>query len=265
MTTATLQDKTRQDPPDNSIEAFLDHLRDSGYAEYTLWKKRSILKCFAQWTKQKRITVDDLNDCHVEAFVGRSPRRGKDQVVFELAVLRQFFRYLHLGVGLQDPPVQNDMSSAIGLLRCYEDYLRRDRGLAENSVHVYVAFIRHYLASLATPTGCISPQSFDTFAIRDFVLGQTHNRSAEYVRLLATALRSFFRFLFLSGQVPRDLAPSAQSLQIPPNHSARVSLTRGGRTRVDSHGSIDTHWAARLCHSASPGSARSACGRNCLA
>lgn len=205
MTTATLLDKTRQDPPDNCIEAFLDRLRGSGYAEYTLWKKRSVLKCFAQWTKQKRITIDDLGDNRVEAFVRRSPRRGKDQVAFELAVLRQLFRYLRPEVG---PPAQKDVSSTIGLLRRYEDYLRRDRGLAENSVHVYVPFIRHYLESKATPTGCISPQSFDTFAIRDFVLGQTQNRSAEYVRLLATALRSFFRFLFLSGQVLRDLAPS---------------------------------------------------------
>ncbi len=136
MTTATLLDKTRQDPPDNCIEAFLDHLRGSGYAEYTLWKKRSVLKCFAQWTKQKRITVDDLDDNHVEAFVARSPRRGKDQVAFELAVLRQLSRYLHPEAGPQDRPAQKDVSSAIGLPRCYEDCLRRDRGLAENSVHV---------------------------------------------------------------------------------------------------------------------------------
>jgi site-specific recombinase XerD len=44
--------------------------------------------------------------------------------------------------------------------------------------------------------------------VRDFVLKQTRNRSTEYVRLLATALRSFFRFLFLSGQMPVDLSPA---------------------------------------------------------
>ena len=44
--------------------------------------------------------------------------------------------------------------------------------------------------------------------IRDFVLSQARDRSAEYARLLATALRSFFRFLFLSGQILRDLSPS---------------------------------------------------------
>jgi site-specific recombinase XerD len=49
---------------------------------------------------------------------------------------------------------------------------------------------------------------FDTLAIRKFILGHIDNRSGEYVRLLATSLRSFFRFLFLSGRIPRDLSPS---------------------------------------------------------
>jgi len=195
-------------PLDDYVETFLDHLRPSGYAEYTLCKKRSFLRCFARWAEQRRIAVDDLDDGHVAAFVARSPQRAKANVAFELAVMRQFFRHLRPEPGHEGPPVQEDVSAAACLLRSYENYLRRGRGLAENSIHVYVPFIRHYLASQATPTGCISPLSFDTLAIREFILAQTPHRSAEYVRLLSTALRSFFRFLFLSGQILRDLAPS---------------------------------------------------------
>jgi len=83
------------------------------------------------------------------------------------------------------PPPQESTSVAGDLLRRYEEYLRQDRGLAENSVHVYVPFIRDFLASRFASTGCAAPQTFDALAIRDFVLGQTDNRSAEYVRLLA--------------------------------------------------------------------------------
>jgi integrase/recombinase XerD len=208
MTTATIQDGARQNVLDNFIEPFLKHLRATGYAERTLRKKRSVLRAFGRWTKRRRITVADLNDSHLAGFIARSPRRRKARVAFDRAVIRLFFGYLRPRAGLQGPPVQEDVSAAGGLLQCYEDYLRKDRGLAENSVHVYVPFIRDFLASQATPTGCVSPQSFNTLAIRDFVLGQTRSRSAEYIRLLATALRSFFRFLFLSGQILRDLAPS---------------------------------------------------------
>ena len=53
-----------------------------------------------------------------------------------------------------------------------KSYLRKDRGLAENSVHVYVPFIREFLASQFTATGCMAPQAFEALSIRDFVLSQ---------------------------------------------------------------------------------------------
>lgn len=206
MTTLTAEDGIREHLLKDRIEPFLKQLRDAGYAERTLRKKRTVTRAFARWVKHKRIAMADLNDGHVAAFVARSPRRRKTHVRFELAVLRLFFRYLRAEAGLPCPPPHERTSVGDDLLRRYEEYLRQDRGLAENSVHVYVPFIRDFLASQFTPTGGAAPQAFDALTIRDFVLRQTGNRSAEYIRLLTIALRSFFRFLFLSGQIPRDLA-----------------------------------------------------------
>ena len=76
----------------------------------------------------------------------------------------------------------------------------RTAGLTENSVHVYVPFIRDFLAAQTAQTGCVSPKSFDALIIRSFILEHTLDRSSEYARLLCTALRSFFRFLLLCGQ-----------------------------------------------------------------
>jgi len=206
MSTLTSEDETPEHLLEDRIEPFLKQLRDAGYAERTLRKKRTVTKAFARWVKKKRIAMVDLNDGHVAAFVERAPRWRKNHMKFELAALRLFFRYLRSEAVLTCPPPQESTSVAGDLLRRYEEYLRQDRGLAENSVHVYVPFIRDFLASRFASTGCAAPQTFDALAIRDFVLGQTDNRSAEYVRLLATALRSFFRFLFLTSQIPRDLA-----------------------------------------------------------
>ncbi|HXP86124.1 MAG TPA: tyrosine-type recombinase/integrase [Bryobacteraceae bacterium] len=118
------------------------------------------------------------------------------------------FEYLRSYAGLQRPPQKDDVSAADALLQRYEDYLRKDRGLTENSVHVYVPFIRDFLAAQTTQTGCVSPGSCDALLIRGFILEHTRDRSSEYTRLLCTALRSFFRFLVLCGQTLRDLSNS---------------------------------------------------------
>ncbi|MGA2725568.1 MAG: tyrosine-type recombinase/integrase [Bryobacteraceae bacterium] len=206
MTTPTLEGRTPESLLDDHIEPFLKHLRAAGYAERTLRKKRTVARAFARWAKRKQIPGNDLNDAHIAAFVARSPRRRKAHVKFELAAIRLFFEYLRGYVGLQRPPLQNGVSAADALLQNYQDYLRKDRGLTENSVHVYVPFIRDFLAAQTTQTGGVSPKSFDTLVIRNFILEHTVDRSSEYTRLLCTALRSFFRFLVLCGQTPRDLS-----------------------------------------------------------
>jgi len=208
LKTATFQDGTLQSLLNNHIEPFLNRLRAAGYAEPTLRKKRSVTRAFTLWMKRKRITADDLNESHIDAFVARAPRRRQDHAKFELAVMRLFFRDLRCMATLQGPPMQKVISAGDGLLQRYEKHLRKDRGLAEHSVHVYVPFIRDLLASQSTQTDGAFTEALNTLTIQDFILCQARNRSAEYIRLLATALRSFFRFLFLSGQIAYDLSPS---------------------------------------------------------
>lgn len=92
-------------------------------------------------------------------------------------------------------------------------YLRKDRGLAENSILVYKPFVRDLLADQVAKTGSVSVQTFDATAIRSFVLEGIRGRSGEYTRLLATALRSFFRFLFFCGDLPTDLSASVPTVR----------------------------------------------------
>ncbi len=215
----------------DQIEPFLQHLRDAGYAERTLRKKRTVTKAFVRWATVNGITADDLNQTHVAAFVSRPPRRRKAHVKFELAAMRLFLEYLCAAGGLQRQSPRHFPSVGGGLLQQYENHLRNNRGLAENSVRVYVPLIRDFLGSQPTATIRSLPESLDTLAIRDFVLGQTRNRSAEYIRLLATALRSFLRFLFLFGQMPLDLSPSVPRVckyrqSVPPAFLSPEQVTR---------------------------------------
>jgi len=214
---------------DDQIKPFLQHLRDAGYAERTLRKKRTVARAFAQWVNRKGIALIDLNDGHVDAFVQRLPRAGKSRQQFELASVRLFLVYLRGAAGRQCPAAQAPVSSTVSLIQQYENHLRKDRGLAENSLRVYLPLIQTLLASKLAGTGF--PQSLKALTIRDFVIAQTRDRSAEYVRLLATALRSFCRFLFLSGHMPVDLSPSVPRVckyrqSTPPAFLAPEEVTR---------------------------------------
>lgn len=93
------------------------------------------------------------------------------------------------------------------LLQQYQSYLRNERGLSEHSVHVYVPYVRNFLAAQARRTARLSPHVFNALTIRNYLVDKTRNRSDEYRRLLAVSLRSFCRFLFLRGHA-QDLSAS---------------------------------------------------------
>ena len=102
---------------DNQIEPFLQHLRDAGYAERTLRKKRTVARAFARWAHGKGIATIDLNDGHLDAFVLRLARVGKSRRKFELAEVRLFLGYLCSTVGLQCAPAEVLVSFTASLLQ----------------------------------------------------------------------------------------------------------------------------------------------------
>jgi site-specific recombinase XerD len=106
------------------------------------------------------------------------------------------------------------VSSPAEELRCrYVAYLRNQRGLAENSIRVYSPYVRDFLTDLATASGSVSPAGLEALTVQNYLLNGIRGRSSEYTRLLATALRSFLRFLFLRGETAIDLSPSVPMIR----------------------------------------------------
>jgi site-specific recombinase XerD len=148
------------------VSSFLTQLRSEGYAERTLRKKRSVAASFARWSEGKQLGMDDLNESHLAAFVERSPRRHKARVNFELAALRPFLEYLRVKAGVSPPPLPITASPADEIEHRYKDYLRKERGLTENSLHVYLPFIHDFLTEQVEKTGSASPEKLDASTVR---------------------------------------------------------------------------------------------------
>jgi integrase/recombinase XerD len=198
---------------ESHIAEFLATLRAAGYSERTLKKKKSVVTAFARWSQRKRIQLHDLSEQIVAAFLGRSPETRKTRVQFEKAVLRLLLNYLRHSAGVAGSAQSSCPSPVDELVSRYVDYLRRDRGLAENSILVYAPFIRDLLRDQVSKTGRVSVKTFDATTIRSFLLTHVRGRSGEYKRLLATSLRSFFRFLFLRGDLAVDLSTSVPTVR----------------------------------------------------
>ena len=210
-TTDTIEDGVSEGLPIRHIEAFLDQLRAARYAEETLRKKRWILFAFARWMKSKNIALALLDESAIAAFVKRSIGAPAARVQFELAVLRRLLAYLR-GEAIVRLPALDDESAIEHIHGRYVDYLRQDRGLAENSILVYAPFIRDFLNSRNSGDGRVLPGTFDAMTIRNHLLARSNGRSGEYMRLMAVALRSFCHFLFLRGDTPRDLSDSVPTV-----------------------------------------------------
>ena len=134
------------------------------------------------------------------------------RVRFEIAVLRLLLGYLR-GKAIVSLPTPSDESEIDHMNGRYVDYLRQDRGLAENSVLVYAPFIRDFLNNQDVGNGRVFPDAFDATTIRDHLLARSNGRSGEYMRLMAVALRSFCHFLFLRGETSRDLSDSVPTVR----------------------------------------------------
>lgn len=210
-TTHTIEDDVSGGLPDRHIEAFLEQLRPAGYTEGTLSKKLRVLTAFARWMKSETIALAHLDESTIAAFVKRSTGAPAARVQFELAVLRLLLVYLRrqAEVPLAAP---GDESAIDRIHSRYVDYLRQDRGLAENSILVYAPFIRDFLRSQNADDGRVLPDAFDARTIRDHLLARSNGRSGEYMRRMAVALRSFCHFLFLRGNTSRDLANSVPTV-----------------------------------------------------
>jgi site-specific recombinase XerD len=91
------------------------------------------------------------------------------------------------------------------LRRRYANHLEKERGLAAVTVAGYWPFIRRLVVE-RFGDGPIAVRELTPDDVARFLLRHARSGSPKVARLMATALRSFFRFLFQHGQTGSDLA-----------------------------------------------------------
>jgi integrase/recombinase XerD len=193
------------------VETFVKQLSGVGYASATLCAHRSLLCRFDEWRRHRDLTFGDLNEDVVSRFLrahattGRWPHGCRvllDRFLHELRASGATPAAVHR---LDSPPWEH-------LARAFREHLRAERGLCATTVDNYSAVFRRFLSErLRQPTHSV--RTLTAADVSAFVRGHAHDRGPATAKMMVTALRAMFRFLFQTGQLSTDLNAAVPTIR----------------------------------------------------
>jgi site-specific recombinase XerD len=165
------------------------------------------------------VVLFDLNEAVVNLFL--EERRGGGCLGHgDPQAVCRFLDHLRANGVVRSPEPVRDGSPLATLGRRYEDSLKKERGLSPATIAHHCHFARRlFVERFGDAPICVRDLGADD--ISRFLLRHARSGSPAMAEMMVTALRSFFRFLFLSGQTESDLAgavptvPQWRSAELP--------------------------------------------------
>ena len=193
--------RLRTGPAADHIDAFADWLRLQGYKPVSIHNLLTALAGWADWMVAAGFPPQDLVPgfeasrlAVVEAQRGRERRRPRRQSVTAAAIFIRFLRQqgaLPLPVA---PPSTCDRWPVLGEFR---SWMRRNRGVTETTLDVYQGILVGLLDALGD-----DGHTYSAEALRTFVLNRAHPHGNYRAKSIVVAVRSFVRFLGVTGRYP---------------------------------------------------------------
>jgi site-specific recombinase XerD len=191
------------------LNTFAAELSERGYARYCMKHKIRLIAQFSQWLLQQQLGVNELKEELIEDFVKYEAkqyavRRG------DLATLRLLLQHLQdrgvipISTIIEDNPLYQIEQS-------FARYLSQERGLSPATLGNYIPLVRHFLSERFKAKRFQLDELCAT-DVTGFILRYAPSVKRSTARLMATALRAFFRYLYLRGQITTDLAEFVPSV-----------------------------------------------------
>lgn len=185
------------------ILGFLKRLHKAGYTEGTLKHYASSSIHFSLWLGCRGLTATDIGPSTIERFRShrcRCPgsRRGRRISQRYSNQVHRFVDFLE-EQGLVSSAPSGTLPGNLPLDE-YVSWLRQHAGLAESTIRRHKDVIARLLPSLGE-----DPQSYDAALVRNALIADSKGRSRGDTKRIATALRSYLRFLAAQGMCRPDL------------------------------------------------------------
>lgn len=194
------------------IGPFMAELRALGYAANTLCAKRVALNQFIRWRHRRKLPSLEVAETEIVEFLAMSLAGDRSRRSVASRALFGFLDYLRAAQVVRTcAPKRPKVGSALEAR--YADFLRNEKGLAELSLKVYLPVVNDLLQFLEEKQGLKTVRRLNAPLLRSFLLERAQDRSCAYVRLLATSLRSFLRFLYSHGEIRDDLTSAIPTVR----------------------------------------------------
>jgi len=162
------------------------------------------------WLQRHALTATDLNEQRVDDFLQDRSQRCRPHRS-DRSILRRLLTQLRDHGVIPSPVVVTERGTRDAMAYDFQDYLLQQRGLAPTTVRSYLDTVRRFLSDRFDA----QPLRLEALCAQDitgFLLRQTRRYSPGHAKLIATALRSFCRFLLQRGAILTDLAKAVPTV-----------------------------------------------------
>lgn len=215
-------------------------LRSRGYTRLsTVWQLR-LMAHVSRWLAREGLGIAAFTPERAEEFCAARRRAGYTALLTARALvpLQEFLR--GQGVLPECSPTPAPADEEERLLARYRDHLADDRGLVSGVVSRYLKAAALFLEQF--PGAAVGQRELDAAAVSAFCAHELPRRSRAAAADLASALRSFLRFLHLEGLAGAPVAQAVPAVAnrrghglpraLPPATVARLLASCDRRTRL---------------------------------
>jgi integrase/recombinase XerD len=185
------------------LDSFIMTVTQLGYARSTVRERLRLLVDLERWLERKSLALVDLDQQVANRFLEKRRRQGRPRKSHP-RTLSHFLEHLREKGAIPAPQPAVDDSPLAKLQRRYENFLKNERGLSPGTAARNGEFLRRFIVERFGDTPiCI--RELVPNDISGFLLRHARSGSPGVAKLMVTALRSIFRFLFQHGETESDL------------------------------------------------------------